>query len=107
MLKNYFKIAFRTLRKNSSFSIINIIGLGIGMAAFILISAYVNFEKSYDRMHADADNIYRVESSFYKGDQLTDNWPTSTNGYAKAMKENFPGGHFVCTNQLEQFGAGS
>jgi putative ABC transport system permease protein len=53
MIKNYFKIAFRNLWKNKSFSAINIIGLTIGMAAFILISAYVHFEESYDRILPD------------------------------------------------------
>ena len=41
-------------------------------------------------MNADAGNIYRVESQFYKGDALNDSWATSTNGYAPAMKANFP-----------------
>jgi putative ABC transport system permease protein len=62
----------------------------LGIAAYILISAYVNFEKSYDRFNTNADNIYRVESSFYKGNNLVNSWPTSTNGYATAMKQNFP-----------------
>jgi putative ABC transport system permease protein len=82
-------VTYRHLIRNRLFTSINIVGLTIGIAAFILIKAYTGFEKSYDRIHAD--NIYRVESQFYKGDQLTDNWATSTNGYAKAMKDNIPG----------------
>jgi putative ABC transport system permease protein len=90
MFKSIWLITRRTLVKNKTYTFINIGGLTIGLAAYILISAYVNFENSYDRMHPDADGIYRVESSFYKGNQLTDSWPTSTNGYATAMKQNFP-----------------
>jgi putative ABC transport system permease protein len=90
MFKNILLITRRTLIKNKTYSLVNIGGLTIGIAAYILISAYVNFEKSYDRSFKDADGIYRVESSFYKGDHLTDSWPTSTNGYATAMKANFP-----------------
>ena len=90
MFKNILRITRRTLIKNKTYSLVNIGGLTIGIAAYILISAYVNFEKSYDRSFKDADGIYRVESSFYKGDHLTDSWPTSTNGYATAMKANFP-----------------
>lgn len=90
MFKSYFKTAFRNLLRNRLYTVINITGLTLGMAAFIIISAYVHFEKSFDRAHSDAGNIYRVESRFYKNGQLTDDWATSTNGYATAMKKNFP-----------------
>ncbi|WP_183575900.1 ABC transporter permease [Mucilaginibacter sp. X5P1] len=90
MLKNILLTTRRTLVKNKTYTLINIGGLTLGIAAYILISAYVNFEKSYDSFNMDAGNIYRVESSFYKGDNLVNDWPTSTNGYAPAMKQNFP-----------------
>jgi putative ABC transport system permease protein len=90
MFKSILLITKRTLFKNKTYSLVNIGGLTLGIAAFILISAYVNFEKSFDTFFKDAGNIYRVESSFYKGANVTSNWPTSTNGYATAMKENFP-----------------
>ncbi|MCR8557569.1 ABC transporter permease [Mucilaginibacter sp. BJC16-A38] len=90
MFKNILLTTRRTLVKNKLYSFVNIGGLTLGIAAYILISAYVNFEKSYDRMFKNADGIYRVESSFYKDRQITDDWPTSTNGYATAMKANFP-----------------
>jgi putative ABC transport system permease protein len=90
MFKNILLTTRRTLIKNKIYSLVTITGLTIGIAAFILISAYVNFEKSYDRSFKNADGIYRVESSFYKGGHMTDSWPTSTNGYATAMKANFP-----------------
>lgn len=90
MIKNFLLITWRTLTRNKVYSFINIIGLALGMAAFILITAYVHFERSYDSMQKDAGNIFRVESSFYKGEHLTDDWATSTNGYAKALKDNLP-----------------
>lgn len=90
MIRNVLLVIYRNLVRNKVYAFINITGLALGMAAFILIYAYVNFEKSFDRQHPDAANIYRVESQFYKGDNLTDSWPTSTNGYAPAMKANFP-----------------
>ena len=90
MVRSFFTQIWRTLTRHKGYSFINIVGLALGMAAFILISAYVHFERSYDRMHKDGGNIYRVESSFYRGAQRTDDWPTSTNGYARAMKDNFP-----------------
>jgi len=68
MLKNYFKITLRNLKRHKSYSIINIAGLAVGMAAFLLISFYVLNELSYDRFHKDADNIYLVlrgENDFF------------------------------------------
>ena len=60
MLKNYFKIAFRSLWRHRVFSIINIMGLAVGMTACFLIFLYVRFETSYDNFHSKADRIYRV-----------------------------------------------
>lgn len=60
MFKNYFKISFRNLVKQKVFSAINIIGLAIGLAAFLLINQYVQFEKSYDRFFSDSDRLYRL-----------------------------------------------
>jgi putative ABC transport system permease protein len=90
MIRNMLIVTYRSLIKNKTYTTINIIGLALGISAFIMISAYVHFEKSFDRMHADADGIYRVESQFYKAGELTDNWATSTNGYGPAMKANMP-----------------
>ena len=64
MLKNFLLIIRRNLARNKAYTFINIAGLALGMAAFILISAYVRYEESYDRMHRDAEHIYRVESRF-------------------------------------------
>ncbi len=67
MFKNYLKIAWRNLLKNRTFSIINIAGLAIGLACFILIVLYVMHEISYDRFHAKADRIYRINSDIRFG----------------------------------------
>ena len=48
MINNYFKIAWRNLWKNKVFSAINIIGLAVGMAAFMVIMMFVAYEKSFD-----------------------------------------------------------
>src|SRR5215467_9768934 len=63
MIKNYFKIAYRNLLRNKSFSIINISGLAIGMASAILILLWVQNEVSYDRFHAKIDRLYQVYSN--------------------------------------------
>ncbi|MBX9781789.1 MAG: ABC transporter permease [Chitinophagaceae bacterium] len=67
MFKNYFKIAFRNLWKYKGFSAINIIGLALGLACFIMIALYVADELSYDRFNEKADRIYRVNSDIVFG----------------------------------------
>lgn len=63
MLKNYFKIAFRNIIRHKAFSFINIVGLSIGMACSIMILLWVQDERSYDRFHTNANQIYRVLAS--------------------------------------------
>jgi len=60
MFKNYWKVAFRNMRRQKGYSFINISGLAIGMACAVLILLWVRDELSYDRFHKNADNIYRV-----------------------------------------------
>ena len=60
MLRNYLLIAFRNLFRQKAYSIINVLGLAIGFAAFILIVLHINDELSYDRFHKKANRIYRV-----------------------------------------------
>jgi putative ABC transport system permease protein len=62
MFKNYFKIAIRNLWRHKAFSLINILGLAVGMAACFLIYSYVSFETSYDAFNSKADRIYRIVS---------------------------------------------
>ena len=91
MLKNYLKLAWRNLLKQKIFSTVNILGLATGIAVTFLIMNYVSHEFSYDQQHHLKDRIYRVESRFYEGDQLTDDWPSSSFGYGSAMKKELPG----------------
>ena len=60
MLKNYLTVALRNLRKYKAYSFINITGLAIGLACFILIMLFVRDEQSYERHHERSDAIYRV-----------------------------------------------
>ena len=60
MFKNYFIIAFRNLLSKKFYSIINILGLSIGLTSCILIFFYIYHELSYDTLHTKADRIYRV-----------------------------------------------
>ncbi|NQV18467.1 MAG: ABC transporter permease [Armatimonadetes bacterium] len=60
MFKNYLKIAVRNLVRHKGFSFINIAGLAIGMACCLIILLFIQYEFSYEKMHPDLDNIYRV-----------------------------------------------
>lgn len=60
MFKNYLKIALRQLGRHKGYTIINILGLAIGMACCLLILMYVQDEMSYDKFHDDGDRIYRM-----------------------------------------------
>jgi ABC-type antimicrobial peptide transport system permease subunit len=72
MFRNYILIAFRNLSRQKGFSVINIIGLGVGMACFILILLWVRHEISYDRFNEKADRLYRlVQTQHYTSGPLT------------------------------------
>ncbi len=60
MKQYYFKIAFRNILRNKLFSSINIIGLAVGITAFLMILVYVRYERSYDTFHKNSDRIYRL-----------------------------------------------
>jgi putative ABC transport system permease protein len=62
MLKNYFLVALRNLRHNKLFSLINILGLAIGISASLVIFLIVRYDFSFDRFEPDGDRIYRVVS---------------------------------------------
>jgi len=64
MIKNYIKIAWRSLINQRLFSLINISGLAVGLAVCMMIMMYVAHEMSYDRFHANADRIFIPQESF-------------------------------------------
>jgi ABC-type antimicrobial peptide transport system permease subunit len=69
MLKNYLKIAWRNLLKNKMFSLINILGLALGMACSLLIMLWVQDEIKMDRFHANDERLYSVmENQHYSGE---------------------------------------
>ena len=87
MFKNYFKIAFRNLQKNKTFSLINILGFGFGISICLGIAAYLLHEYSYDQYHAGSERIYRLIDAHNNSsmidyrvkDLLTDNYPEIEN----------------------------
>ncbi len=65
MLRSQIKLAFRSLSIQKYYSTINIVGLAVGLAAFILITLFVKHELSYDRYHKEANSIYRIVRNEY------------------------------------------
>ena len=63
MIKNYLKIAVRSILKNPGYSGINIFGLTLGITCFLFIFLVVQYELSFDRFHKDSDLIYRVDNA--------------------------------------------
>lgn len=74
MFKNYLKIAYRSILKNKSYSFINIFGLGIGLASFLLIGIYIAHELSYDTFHEDSDRIYRIVREAPEENYMGSSW---------------------------------
>ncbi|WP_295127470.1 ABC transporter permease [uncultured Chitinophaga sp.] len=60
MFRNYFKIAYRNLKRNKSYAIINIAGLATGIAACVLIFLVLHYQLSFDNFHPDSERLYRV-----------------------------------------------
>jgi putative ABC transport system permease protein len=87
------KVAARSLLRHKVFSAVNILGLAIGIACCILLSLYILYELSYDRFHANADNLYRVTTgiagrakSYLRNDALC----LTPKVLAASLREEFP-----------------
>ncbi|MEX6690588.1 ABC transporter permease [Danxiaibacter flavus] len=89
MLRSYFKTAIRNLSRHKVYTVINISGLAIGLAAFWLIVLYVGDEISFDRYNENADRIVRVvQHARWAGNEIHEA-PTSA-PFAPELKEHFP-----------------
>lgn len=89
MYQNYFKMVFRGLRKQLSFTTINVLGLGAGLGLCFIIVLYVQSELSYDQFHKDADRIHRITKSYKVGEKEVET--SRLRSYlTPAIKENIP-----------------
>jgi hypothetical protein len=89
MIKNYLKIAFRNLWRNKGFSLINISGLAIGMAAAILILLWIQSEMSYDQFHTKKDRIYEAWNRAHFSGKLQC-WNTTPKILARTLEKDLP-----------------
>lgn len=89
MLKNYLRVAFRNLWRHKGFSLLNILGLTIGMSACFLIFLYVKFELSYDDFHSKANRIYRVVTDINNPSEVL-HFSVAAPAMPVAAKRDFP-----------------
>ena len=76
MIKNFLRIALRNLKKDSWYSLVNIVGLTIGITFSLFLIFYIKDELSYDKYNKNADRIYRINSYIHEKDKNTD-WAMS------------------------------
>ncbi|MEO9806058.1 MAG: ABC transporter permease [Reichenbachiella sp.] len=102
MIKNFYFTTIRNLLKHKSYFLINILGLAVGMASFTFISLYIFNELSYDRFHANHENIYGVRTESVIRGQLR-NGATVAAPMARSMMDNYP--EVVRTTRVLRSGA--
>lgn len=89
MLRNYLKIAFRSLWRSKIHSLINVLGLSLGIACCVLIALFVKDEWTFDTFHTKADRIYRVYGREDYGKDEKFFYTVTPFPMGPALKENF------------------
>jgi len=89
MIRNYLKVALRNLIRYKIYSVTNILGLAVGMSAFILIALLLDHEESFDRFHSNFDEIYRVQQLVEYNDD-TQEWTQTAFPLELEFRENYP-----------------
>src|SRR5687767_1291922 len=105
MLKNYLLTSVRNISRRKGFSLLNVLGLSIGLAASLLILQYVKDELSYDGFHVHAEDIYRVQYDYYRDGERVFECATAFNNVGPNMKKEFPEIENVCRLYL-RYGGG-
>ncbi len=90
MIRNYLKIALRSILKNRTYSFINITGLALGMATAVLLVLWVQNELSYDGYHRKANNIYRINTHLKINDTESWHWGNTPLKFGEYLKDNTP-----------------
>ena len=89
MIRNYLKIAIRKAIRDRAYSIINLLGLAIGLASFLFITKYVDFERKIDHFHKYHRQIYRLHTDL-KWHDVDESFPQTAPAVGTAIVENFP-----------------
>ena len=90
MLRNYFKIALRQLKKQGFYSAIKIGGFALGIATCLLIALYIRFELSFDTGYANGDRLYRVVECFVMDNGTIGKGPAMPAPFAQELEKEFP-----------------
>lgn len=88
MLRNYFKIGLRGLARNKVYTLINVTGLAIGLACFVLIGVYIREEISYDKFYSNPENIYRI-NTYVDVNDVSNSYPAAHYPAAHDMAKDF------------------
>jgi putative ABC transport system permease protein len=86
-LKYNFRIAFRNLQANRKFTVINIIGLALGLTVSLLIFIYIHYENSFDSFNKNADNIYRIVEKNIQDGEVGASTPLAL---SDVLKDDYP-----------------
>ncbi len=89
MFRNYFISALRNITKNKIFSLINIAGLALGIAACLMILQYVSFQLSFDQFNSNAKNLYRVVNDRYQNGKLIQHGTITYSAIGKALQDDY------------------
>lgn len=90
MFRNYVTSVRRYISRNKAFTAINILGLVIGMTAFMLIGQYVVHETGYDKFWGNSDHVFRVQLDRYDKGVLSTQWAAGAAGIGPDLKSNYP-----------------
>ncbi len=90
MIKNYFKVAIRNIASKRLYSLINILGLSLGLSGAMMIWQYVSFERSYDQFHEKGDRIFRLPTHFDTGGRQDGNDAMNAAPVGPALLEELP-----------------
>ncbi|HXB07333.1 MAG TPA: ABC transporter permease, partial [Puia sp.] len=90
MIKNLLTVAFRNFKRDGWYSLLNILGLTIGITFSLFLIFYVKDELSYDKYNEKADRIFRISSNIKESDKDTMRWVSTQFPLAPTLKKDYP-----------------
>src|SRR3954471_1285499 len=96
MFYHFVKSTWRYLRNNISYTLINLVGISIGIAVCLLIGIYIQHELSYDKYHRNYNNIYRLAEKQINASYSNDGIAKLPGGWGVAVAENIPEVQKMC-----------
>ena len=91
MILNYLKISFRNLKKRLPYTLVNVIGLSVGLACFLVLMAYTRYEEHYDDFQENKEQLYRIVFERYQGEELVSVSPATMPALGYRIKDEISG----------------